>query len=219
MMTFKRLLLFAASISILPFAIPASATSEDNEEAHVRITTSKGDIVVELYPEKAPITVRNFLESVEAGAYDNSIFHRVISNFMIQGGGYTPELEELPAGETIPNEADNGLRNLKGTVAMARLNEIDSARRQFFINLADNAHLDHSADSCTREDEQKQAQARQRGLYKPLGCRTFGYAVFGKVIEGMDVVEQIGAAETARVDRFPNMPVEPIVIETVEPLK
>lgn len=208
-MRFKNLLLFA---------IVVSATTEGSDEAHVRISTTKGDIIVALYPDKAPITAQNFLESVKAGAYDNSIFHRVIADFMIQGGGYTPDLEELPVGETIRNEADNGLRNLKGTIAMARLNEIDSARRQFFINLADNAHLDHSADSCTREDERKQAQARQRGLYKPLGCRTFGYAVFGKVIEGMDVVEQIGETETARLDRFPNMPVERIVIKSVESL-
>ncbi len=162
----------------------AGASSEDRTQLHVRLDTTMGEIVLELYPGKAPVTVENFLSYVDAGAYHGTIFHRVIPGFMVQAGGYAPSFEEREAGEPIRNEADNGLSNDRGTVAMARLSAIDSATRQFFINVADNAHLDHTKDSCTREEMEEYAEARAKGLYKPLTCENFGYAVFGKGDQG-----------------------------------
>lgn len=184
--------------------------------AEVRISTNVGDFVVELNEEAAPITTANFLDYVDRGAYDNTIFHRVIIGFMIQGGGFYQDMTEAPDGETIHNEADNGLQNKRGTIAMARFGEIDSASRQFFINLSDNDHLDHTEVSCTREDEAKMAAASARGLRKPQTCETFGYAVFGKVIDGMDVVDEIEFAETEFVEDFEDVPITPIVILSTE---
>lgn len=195
------------SASVVSAAEPASPA--------IRIETGKGDIVVALNPDKAPVSVENFLSLVDEGAYDGTIFHRVIPGFMVQGGGYTPQLEERSSEKTIHNEADNGLTNRRGTIAMARRNEIDSASRQFFINVADNGHLDHSAESCTREEMQAYFDARQKGLFKPLTCKNFGYAVFGRVIEGMDLVDRIEAVETKSTGQFANLPVEPVVIERV----
>lgn len=218
---FKNLLtLFPGLLILLLPVVTVGAVSNEGgkETIRIKMETTRGEVILALLPQKAPITVENFLSYVDAGAYDNTIFHRVIAGFMAQAGGYTPELEEREANAPIHNEADNGLKNLKGTIAMARMGEIDSARQQFFINLADNAHLDHRPDSCTREDMQKQAEARKRGLYKPLGCKSFGYAVFGRVVEGMEVVEKIGRVETGQVGRFPNMPVKPIVIRSMERL-
>lgn len=212
----KKLYRLCFLLLVVPWTVLVAGN--EAEPVRVKMDTTRGEIILALYPGKAPATVKNFLAYVDEGAYDNTIFHRVIPDFMAQAGGYSPELEELQANAPIRNEADNGLKNLKGTIAMARLGEIDSARRQFFINLADNAHLDHRADSCTREDIKKQAEARQRGLYKPLGCKNFGYAVFGRVVEGMEVVEKIGMVKTRRLDRFPDMPVEPVMIRTVERL-
>ena len=152
----------------------------------VVIKTTKGDIKVELDKEKAPITVDNFMAYVEDGYYNGTIFHRVIKNFMIQGGGITKDMQPKPANAPIKNEADNGLKNDRGTIAMARTGVVDSATSQFFINTVDNGFLNH-------------------------GARDFGYAVFGRVIDGMDVVEAIEAVLTGPGD----VPTVPVVIESV----
>ena len=156
----------------------------------VLMSTSMGDIKIELYPAEAPLTVDNFLGYVRNGFYDGTIFHRVIPGFMIQGGGFTPDMNEKPAKGPIKNEADNGLKNDKGTIAMARTDVVDSATSQFFINEGSNDFLNH-------------------------GSRDFGYAVFGKVVEGMDVVDRIAAVKTGSVGMFQNVPKEAIVIKTV----
>jgi cyclophilin family peptidyl-prolyl cis-trans isomerase len=160
----------------------------------VSIKTNKGEIVVELYPDKAPITVQNFLAYVDSKFYDGTIFHRVIKGFMIQGGGLTSEMvtkeEKRPA---IKNEASNGLKNLRGTIAMARTAEIDSATCQFFINLVDNPFLDHITSDPAH----------------------FGYAVFGKVVKGMDVVDAIASVPTTTRGMYRDVPREPIIILSV----
>ncbi|HWP93721.1 MAG TPA: peptidylprolyl isomerase [Thermodesulfobacteriota bacterium] len=155
------------------------------------MTTSLGDIKIELYPDKAPITVENFLSYAKDGFYNGTIFHRVIPGFMIQGGGFTPNMEQKPTKSPIKNEADNGLKNEPGTIAMARTSVVDSATSQFFINQVDNQFLNH-------------------------GSRDFGYAVFGKVVEGMDVVNKIAQVKTGRVGPFQDVPLEPVVIESVK---
>jgi cyclophilin family peptidyl-prolyl cis-trans isomerase len=167
------------------------------ENPVVLIKTSEGDIKVELYRDKAPATVANFLEYVKNKAYDGTIFHRVIDNFMIQGGGFTPSMHQINTLPPIKNEASNGLKNKKGTIAMARTNEIDSATSQFFINLKDNDFLNHRGNSP----------------------HEFGYAVFGRVVEGMDVVEKIGHAKTVSKGYFRDVPEKTIVIKTVEIVK
>ncbi|MBS3744297.1 MAG: peptidyl-prolyl cis-trans isomerase [Wenzhouxiangellaceae bacterium] len=162
----------------------------------VIIHTSRGDITVELYEDQAPVTVENFLSYVRNGFYDGTIFHRVIPGFMIQGGGFTPELAPKPNDAPIENEADNGLSNQRGTIAMARTNEPDSATSQFFINVVDNsASLDH--------------RGKQSG-------RTWGYAVFGRVTEGMNVVDEIRFVQTEARGPHQNVPIEPVLIESVE---
>jgi cyclophilin family peptidyl-prolyl cis-trans isomerase len=175
-----------------------------------------GDIQIELNAEKAPRTVASFLQHVDASHYDNLIFHRAIAGFMIQTGGYHEDMSEAAEGDTVRNEADNGLMNVKGSLAMARMNEIDSARMQFFINVSDNSHLDHAEDSCSREDEAVIAQAAARGLYKPQTCQSFGYAVFGAVIEGMDVVEEIELVDTGLKAGHQDVPLEPVFITSIE---
>ena len=132
----------------------------------VTFHTNHGDIVIKTFADKAPVTVENFLNYCRAGFYDNTIFHRVINGFMIQGGGFTADMQQKSTKAPIKNEADNGLRNLRGTISMARTADKDSATSQFFLNVADNAFLDH-------------------------GQRDFGYAVFGKVVKGMDVADKI----------------------------
>ncbi|GEM_PF-145645 len=160
----------------------------------VKVETSAGDFVLELYPDKAPKTVENFLRYVSEGFYDGTVFHRVIDGFMIQGGGFSlkeGKLERKPTHEPIHNEADNGLSNARGTIAMARTSQPDSATAQFFINLADNGFLD----------------------FKDKTRRGWGYAVFGKVVEGMDTVARIGKlTTTARPGGMRNVPIEPPVI-------
>jgi len=160
----------------------------------VRLTTSKGDITLELNAEKAPKTVANFLEYVKNGHYDGTIFHRVISNFMVQGGGFDADFNQKPAPNTVENEADNGLSNVNGAVAMARTMDPHSASAQFFINVKDNDFLNHSSKT-------------------PQG---WGYAVFGQVIEGMDVVEEIKAVPTGNKMGHQDVPKENIVIEKAE---
>lgn len=184
-----------AAIALFLFAGAAHAQSENRR---ARIATSMGDIIVELYPEKAPETVANFLEYAKSGHYDRTLIHRVVAGFVIQGGGYSRLFTERPTREPIPYEGDNGLKNVRGAIAMARLNDPDSATAQWFINLKDNPALDHAVDE--------------------FGPR-YGYAVFGKVIDGMDVVDAIGAISTGPGGPFmKEVPVEPVLIERVDPV-
>ena len=160
----------------------------------VRMTTSLGVIELELDAVKAPKTVTNFVEYANNGHYDNTIFHRVIPGFMIQGGGMGPGMKEKATGRPVENEADNGLKNVIGTIAMARTNDPHSATAQVFINVADNGFLDHTAKSAAG----------------------WGYAVFGRVVSGMDVVEQIAAVQTGNVGGHADVPVEDLVIQSLE---
>ena len=155
----------------------------------VVIETSQGTIEAELWPDKAPITVENFLGYVDDGHYDQTIFHRCIRGFMIQGGGFGPNMQRKQTREPIRNEADNGVRNVRGTLAMARTSVVHSATDQFFINTVDNRGLDH-------------------------GVRDFGYAVFGKVIDGMDVVDRIERAPVVG-DPRDGRPQKPVVIKSI----
>ncbi len=159
----------------------------------VLLKTSKGDITVELFQDKAPVSVKNFLSYVDDKAYDGTIFHRVIKGFMVQGGGMTADMHEKSSKPPIKNEAANGLKNKRGTLAMARTPEIDSATCQFFINLVDNTFLDHQ-----EGDPEK-----------------FGYAVFGKVVAGMDVVDAIAAVPTGSKGMHRDVPREPVTIVSV----
>jgi cyclophilin family peptidyl-prolyl cis-trans isomerase len=154
------------------------------------IATNKGDITVELFKDRAPVSVANFLEYARAGFYAGTVFHRIERGFVIQGGGFTASLEEKPTRDPILNEATNGLRNVRGTLGVARRTQLRSATSQFYINVGNNSQLDH------------------RG-YTPSD---FGYAVFGRVLSGMDVVDQIANTRTRRVGSFASFPVEPIVI-------
>ena len=181
----------------------------------VLVSTNLGEIVIKLDAEKAPITVAHFLGLVDSGAYKDTIFHRVVPGFMVQGGGHYLDMTEAEESETIVNEADNGLSNIRGTIAMARMSEIDSASRQFFINVVSNQSLNHHEKSCTRKNEATVAAARARGSYKPVTCKSFGYAVFGKVISGMGVVDQIEFTETKSVGEHDDVPVTPIVIHSI----
>lgn len=167
----------------------ASASLAANPQ--VRVQTNMGDIVLELYAEQAPKSVANFLQYVDDGFYNDTLFHRVIDGFMIQGGGFTPQFERKETRAPILNEADNGLKNKRGTLAMARTPEPHSATAQFFINVKDNDFLDHTAKT-------------------PRG---WGYAVFGKVIKGMDVVDRIKALPTGASGPFPqDVPRSPVII-------
>ncbi|SDF57109.1 peptidylprolyl isomerase [Desulfovibrio legallii] len=156
----------------------------------VLLETSSGDILVELFPEQAPKTVANFLQYVDDGFYTNTIFHRVIPGFMVQGGGLSARMDEKPTREPVPNEADNGLKNARGTLAMARTRDPHSATAQFFINLVDNDFLDHTAPT-------------------PDG---WGYCVFGKVTEGLDVVDKIAKVKTKTLGFHENVPVDMVLI-------
>lgn len=159
--------------------------------------TNLGDIHLELYPEKAPKTVQNFMQYAKDGFYNKTIFHRVIKGFMIQGGGFATDLEEKsPQNGKISNEAKNGLSNQKGSIAMARTNDPHSAQSQFFINLAHNEFLDHKSESM----------------------EGWGYCVFGKVTQGMDIVESIGKAKTGSRGYHDDVPLEEITIDSVEVL-
>ncbi|MFL5242790.1 MAG: peptidylprolyl isomerase [Gemmataceae bacterium] len=163
----------------------------------VLISTSMGDIEVELFQDKAPVTVKNFLSYVDDKFYDGVIFHRVISNFMIQGGGMEPGLKEKKTKDPIKNEADNGLSNDRGTIAMARTSEPDSASAQFFINVKDNKFLDHRSK-------------------KP---QEYGYCVFGKVVKGMDVVDKIKEVEVQDKGNNEKVPVKDVVIKSIRRVK
>lgn len=153
----------------------------------VIVETTLGSFTLEMLEDDAPITVKNFLQYVDDGFFDGTVFHRVIPGFMIQGGGFTAEMSQKKTRPAIKNEADNGVKNLRGSLSMARTSDVNSATSQFFINLVDNAFLDH-------------------------GTRDFGYAVFAKVTEGLDVIDQIGAVATGNRGPHQNVPIEPVVI-------
>ena len=185
LMKFKNLLLcgLLLSASISAFAAPS-----------VEFQTSQGNFTVELYPEKAPKTVANFLQYVKDGFYENTIFHRVINHFMIQGGGFERDLSEKSTRAAIVNEASNGLLNELGTIAMARTADPDSATAQFFVNLTDNQFLNY----VSPDPDQ------------------MGYCVFGKVTSGIEVVQKIGLVQTNTVGRNSDVPVKPIIIKSVK---
>jgi peptidyl-prolyl cis-trans isomerase A (cyclophilin A) len=186
----KSLLLALGSAALIANAPAFAQTAAPAAHPTVLITTTDGDIRVELYPEKAPKTVANFLDYVKSGQYTGTIFHRVIPGFMIQGGGYTAEFAEKPTRAPIPLESKNGLKNTAGTIAMARTSDPNSATAQFFINTVDNAGLDYP---------------------NPDGN---GYAVFGKVISGMDVVKKIEGTPTTTRGPMADVPQTPIVIKS-----
>ena len=160
--------------------------------SRVELKTTHGNLTIELYEAKAPVSCENFLQYVDQGFYNGTIFHRVIDGFMIQGGGMDAQMQQKPTGDSIKNEADNGLKNTRGTVAMARTMDPHSATAQFFINLADNAFLDH-----TSPDTQG-----------------WGYAVFAEVIEGMDTVDRICSLETGNRGFHQDVPLETVIIES-----
>ena len=181
------------SAVILVLASIGVATANSGDKVMVEMHTSKGLITLELDAEKAPVTVANFIEYVNSGHFDSTIFHRVIPGFVIQGGGLESGMKEKPTQAPIENEADNGLKNVTGSICMARTNDPHSATSQFFINLKDNQFLDHTEKS-------------------PQG---WGYAVFGQVTDGMDVVEAIAAVQTGNAGFHQDVPVEDIVVEKV----
>ncbi len=200
-MTRRLLLLLAVLIPPLALSTPASAGGRANNRpvkgTVVVLETNFGNIQIQLFRKRAPITTANFLRYVRKGHYNGTIFHRVIGNFMIQGGGYTRSLQKKPTGAPIHNEADNGLSNTRGTIAMARTSAPHSARAQFFINVKDNSRLDY------------------RGKTK----HGWGYCVFGKVIQGMNVVDKIRWVRTTRQGMHANMPVTPVVIKRARVLR
>ncbi len=169
----------------------AAMKKTDSSDPSVVIETSKGKIVVKLNSEKSPISTENFLKYVDKKQYDNTIFHRVIKDFMIQGGGFTADMKEKPTLAPIRNEADNKLSNKRGTIAMARTGEINSATAQFFINTVDNDRLDYKSPS------------------------NYGYAVFGEVTEGMDVVDKIREVKTITKDAYDDVPAQAITIKSI----
>ncbi|HEX22858.1 MAG TPA: peptidyl-prolyl cis-trans isomerase [Chromatiales bacterium] len=189
MKALTRTLVIFFALSLLPGLLLA-----DDTHPRVRITTNMGDMVLELDREKAPKTVENFLTYVNEGFYDGTIFHRVIDGFMIQGGGFTPDFQKKDTHAPIRNEADNGLRNKIGTIAMARTGDPHSATAQFFINVANNSFLDF------REKTQ----------------RAWGYTVFGRVVQGMPVVDKIRRSKTGSGGPFrKDVPRTPVIIEKV----
>ena len=186
--------LLALGILALALDVGDSAAAAGKGNPMVVLSTSMGDIKIELYQDKAPVTVKNFLDYVKAGYYDGTTFHRVIPDFMIQGGGLTPDMQEKSGQRpAIKNESDNGLKNETGTLAMARTSAPDSATSQFVINVKNNTFLD-----------------REKAPDK------VGYAVFGKVVEGMDVVKKIEQVKTGSKGPHQNVPVEPVIIKSAK---
>ena len=179
-------------LGIVVFAIVSigGAAEKKPNNPHILLETTQGKVVIELFQDKAPITVKNFLNYSKAGFYNGTVFHRVIPGFMIQGGGFLPDMERKEAGVPIWNEADNGLKNDRGTIAMARTSRPHSATAQFFINTVDNNFLDH----------------------KGKTSQGWGYAVFGKVIDGIEVVDRISKVKRGNRGRFQDVPLEPVVI-------
>ena len=186
----KRTLLSFLVAGTLPLAAQADATDAD-----VILHTNHGEIAIELFQEEAPESVNNFLTYLQDGHYDGTIFHRVIDGFMIQGGGFDEDFRQKSTRDPITNEADNGLKNERGTLAMARTGAPHSATAQFFINVSDNAFLDH------------------QGTHS---AQAWGYAVFGQVVDGMDVVDAIRTVPTTTRGPFQDVPAEPVIIERAE---
>lgn len=188
----RRLLtLLAIAYAALLFH-PVAARTDASTNPRVEIRTNAGSFIIELFPDDAPATVANFLSYVDSGFYAGTVFHRVIPNFMIQGGGFTPSMEEKPVGEPVRNESRNHLHNERGTIAMARTADPDSATAQFFVNVRANLTLDFNY--VTRQP---------------------GYTVFGRVIDGMDVIDGISLVGTRSLGPYDDVPVNPIVIESV----
>jgi peptidyl-prolyl cis-trans isomerase A (cyclophilin A) len=167
----------------------STAVAAAKEYPMVVFSTTLGDITIELYPEEAPVTVANILEYVDAGFYDGTIFHRIVPGFVVQGGGFSADMARKPTRSPITNEANNGLKNERGTLSMARTGEVNSATSQFFINLVDNDVLDH-------------------------GVRDFGYAVFARVVEGMEVVDSLAGVPTTNRGPMQDVPAEPVIIQS-----
>lgn len=190
-----------ACTTLLCIAVTTTAQAADKKPATanpmISITTTLGTIELELYPAKAPQTVKNFLQYVDKGFYNSTVFHRVIPGFMIQGGGFEPGMHLKATGLPINNEADNGLKNVIGTIAMARTNDPHSATAQFFINTADNPALDH----------------------KGKNSQGWGYCVFGKVTRGIEVVKQIESVPTGQVGPFGDVPQRDVIITRIERVK
>ena len=180
--TMLRTLIACLALIAAPLALAAAP--------QVELKTSMGTVVLELYPDRAPETVKNFEEYVQSGFYNGTVFHRVIPGFMIQGGGFDGSMKQKPTRAPIQNEAANGAKNATGTIAMARTNDPNSATAQFFVNLVDNEFLNH-------------------------GSRDFGYAVFGRVSSGMDVVQKIAAAPTGTRGGHQNVPLEAVTIQSI----
>jgi cyclophilin family peptidyl-prolyl cis-trans isomerase len=177
----------------------ADAEAKETQKAKnpvVLVETSLGNMKIELFEKEAPLTVKNFMSYVKEKFYDETIFHRVIQGFMIQGGGFTADMVQKPTHPSVKNEAGNKIKNTAGTISMARTSVVDSATSQFFINLVDNQPLDHQDDSD----------------------RGYGYCVFGKVIEGMDVVNKIGKVPTTTKGYNGDVPVTPVIIKSIRPL-
>lgn len=188
--------LFMALGLVLALAAPGLAQSAPASPAQagkilVKLETTKGDIVIELFKDKAPLSVGSFLANVKSGHYDGTVFHRVINGFMVQGGGFDTSMREKSTGPAIKNEADNGLKNALYTVAMARTSNPHSASAQFFINVRDNRFLDHR--SKTEEG--------------------WGYAVFGQVVDGKRVVDEIKGVRTGKVGMFDDVPLQPVIVK------
>jgi cyclophilin family peptidyl-prolyl cis-trans isomerase len=184
---------FISALSVLAAVTPVAGA----ENLKVILDTTKGQITIELYPGKAPGTVKNFLAYVDAGSYNGTIFHRAIPNFMIQGGGFASDMQQKPTRPPIKIESDNGLKNLRGTIAMARTQDPNSATAQFFISSADNDFLN----------------------FKDKTVQGWGYAVFGKVVQGMEVVDEISKVKTGAKGSHRDVPVDPVVITAAKRAK
>lgn len=180
----KKILLMMAVLTLF------IAVTGCKKHTRVLMKTSMGDIHIELFDDNSPETVNNFMQYADKQFYDNTIFHRVIPDFMIQGGGFTADMTEKDTDSAITNEANNGERNSRGTIAMARTQEIHSATAQFFINVADNPNLDH-------------------------GTQGFGYCVFGRVLKGMEVVDKIRQVRTKTIGMYQDVPIEPVIIYSI----
>jgi cyclophilin family peptidyl-prolyl cis-trans isomerase len=196
----KKLCLLVATAAPLLLAYPSEAAKNNKPKGAnpvVRMTTSLGVIEVKLAAKRAPVTTENFLRYVREGLYDGTVFHRVIPGFMVQGGGFEPRMKRRPTHDPINNEADNGLKNVSGAIAMARTADPHSATSQFFINTADNENLNHTGKTGAG----------------------WGYAVFGKVIKGMDVVKKIEAVPTTTVGPYRNVPKNDVLIQKMEVIR
>lgn len=187
------LLILVATLAASSAYGTADKVDADGDKPLVLMETSMGAIKIRLDPQSAPLTVKNFLDYVNSGFYDGTIFHRVVKSFVIQGGGFTPDLQPKTTAAPIRNEAGNGLRNRRGTIAMARPFEVETATSQFFINVSDNTLLNHKDDSV----------------------QGYGYAVFGRVIEGMKVVDAIAAAATGKQKGMRKVPKSPVIIRSI----